>query len=337
MTQPDPSSVIDLIDAFRRSKIMFTAVSLGVFDRLSKGPADARVLATEFACNQDALERLLDACVGLGLLRKEAGKYSNQPAAETYLTRSNPATLAGYILYSDRALYPLWGKLEDAVREGTNRWRQVFGAEGGVFENLFSTAEARRDFLKGMNGFGLLSSPRVAAAFDLSRFHKLVDLGGATGHLPIEACKRFSRLRAAVFDLPGVIEVAREYIERAGLAGRIEVIAGDFFEDPLPDADLFSLGRILHDWSEEKIRKLLRRIFDRLPSGGALLVAERLLGEEKIGPLPALTQSLNMLVCVEGKERTLSEYEALLREAGFIGIHSQKTGALLDAMLAVKR
>lgn len=337
MIQPDPSPVIDLIDAFRRSKIMLAAVSLGVFDRLLSGPADVRALAADLACNQDALERLLDACAGLGLLRKKAGAYSNQPVAETYLTRSSTATLAGYILYSDRALYSLWGKLEDAVREGSNRWKQVFGVGGGVFENLFSTPEARRDFLMGMNGFGLLSSPRVAAAFDLNRFHKLVDLGGATGHLPIEACKRFSNLRAAVFDLPGVIDLAREYIARAGFADRIEVIAGNFFEDALPEADLFSLGRILHDWSEEKIRKLLKKIFDRLPSSGALLVAERLLSEDKTGPLPALTQSLNMLVCVEGKERTLSEYEALLREAGFIEIHAQKTGAPLDAILAIKR
>lgn len=337
MNQPDPSSVIEIIDAFRRSKIVFTAVSLGVFDRLLSGPADARALAELLSCNQDALERLLDACAGLGFLRKEAGVYTNQPAAEAYLSRSSPTTLAGYILYSDRALYALWGKLEDAVREGANRWKQVFGAEGSVFENLFCTPEARRDFLMGMNGFGLLSSPRVAAAFDLNRFHHLVDLGGATGHLAIEACNRYAALRAAVFDLPGVIEVAREYIERAGLAGRIELMAGDFFEDPLPEADLFSLGRILHDWSEEKIRKLLRKIYDRLPGGGALLISERLLSEDKTGPLPALTQSLNMLVCVEGKERALSEYEILLHEAGFLDIHAQKTGAPLDAILAVKR
>lgn len=337
MTQPDPSPVIDLINAFRRSKIMFTAVSLGIFDRLSNAPADARTLALELACSQDALERLLDACAGLGFLRKEAGVYANQAVAEVYLSRSSASTLAGYILYSDCALYPLWGELENAVREGTHRWEQTFGAKGQIFEHFFKSDEAKRDFLMGMNGFGLLSSPRVVAAFDLSRFHRLVDLGGATGHLPIEACKRYANLRAAVFDLPGVIEVTREYVERAGFSNRIELIPGDFFEDALPEADLFSLGRILHDWSEEKIHKLLKKIYDRIPSGGALLIAERLLSEDKTGPLPALTQSLNMLVCTEGKERTLSEYEALLHEVGFIDVHAQKTGAPLDAMLAVKK
>ncbi|HEV2501100.1 MAG TPA: class I SAM-dependent methyltransferase [Terriglobia bacterium] len=337
MTQPDPSVVIDLINAFRRSKIMFTAVSLGIFDRLSRAPADAATLAHDLSCSDDAMERLLDACAGLGFLRKETGVYANQPEAEAYLSHSSPTTLGGYILYSDRALYPLWGKLEDAVREGTHRWEQTFDAKGPIFDHFFKSDQAKRDFLMGMNGFGLLSSPRVVAAFDLTRFHRLVDLGGATGHLPIEACNRHPNLRAAVFDLPSVIEVTREYVERAGLAGRIDLIAGDFFTDKLPEADIFSLGRILHDWSEGKIRKLLGKIYDRLPSGGALLIAERLLSEDKTGPLPALTQSLNMLVCTEGKERTLSEYEVLLHEAGFIDIHAQKTGAPLDAMLAFKR
>jgi acetylserotonin N-methyltransferase len=102
---------------------MFTAVSLGIFDRLGKGAADAATLAKQFGANTDALERLLDACVAMGLLAKHDTLYSNTPVAETYLTRSSPNTLAGYILYSDRALYPLWGNLEAAIREGTNRWK----------------------------------------------------------------------------------------------------------------------------------------------------------------------------------------------------------------------
>ncbi|HLI31056.1 MAG TPA: methyltransferase, partial [Terriglobia bacterium] len=117
---------------------------------------------------------------------------------------------------------------------------------------------------------------------------------------------------------------------------RIDRIAGDFFKDALPDADLFSLGRIAHDWSEEKIRKLLKKIYDRLPRSGALLIAERLLNEDKTGPMGALTQSLNMLVCTEGKERTLAEYAALLRESGFTDIQGRTTGAPLDAVLAIK-
>src|SRR5712692_9177935 len=118
MASPDPTPVLDLLEAFRRSKVMFAAVALGVFDRLEQGPADAPSLAAQMRVNPDALERLLDACVGLGLLRKENAAYANLPVAQTYLCGSSPYALTGYIRYSNRALYALWGNLEDAIREG---------------------------------------------------------------------------------------------------------------------------------------------------------------------------------------------------------------------------
>jgi O-methyltransferase len=253
-----------------------------------------------------------------------------------YLRRSSPETLAGIIFYSNRALYALWGHLEDAVREGSNRWQQAFGMPGPLFDQFFRTEEAKREFITGMHGLGLLSSSRVVRAYSLDRFQRFVDVGGATGHLAMAACRRYPRMRAALFDLPQVIEVAREYIQASRLADRIELLPGDFFTDPLPEADLFSLGRILHDWPEEQVRRLLRKIYARLPKGGALLVAEKLLDSSKTGPLSALIQSLNMLVCTEGKERTLAEYAALLKEAGFQKVKGRKTGAPLDAILATK-
>src|SRR5262249_22676248 len=157
----------------------------------------------------------------------------------------------------------------------------------------------------GMHGYGVLSSPRVVAAFDLSRFRKLVDLGGATGHLAVAACELYPQLRAAVFDLAPVVEFAREQVRLSTAADRIELVPGDFFCDDLPEADLYAVGRILHDWSEEKIRRLLGKIYERLPGGGGLLIAEKLLAADKSGPTHAHMQSLNMLICTEGKERTL--------------------------------
>ena len=336
-TPPDPGTVLDLIEAFRRSKVMFAAVAFGIFDRLSESPEVATTLAAHLGADRDALERLLDACVAFGFLSKLGGVYSNQPVAETYLRRSSPQTLTGYILYSNNALYPMWGKLEDAVREGTHRWQQTFGHDGNIFDHFFRTEESRRDFIAGMNGFGMISSPKVVAAFDLSRFTRLVDLGGATGHLAIAACERYAALHGAVFDLAPVIELAKEFVTKSPVSDRVDLIAGDFFSDPLPEADLYSVGRILHDWSDEKVRGLLAKIHQALPAGGALLVAERLLDEDKTGPLPTLLQSLNMLICTEGKERTLSEYATLLCDAGFAEVEGRRTDAPLDAILAVKR
>jgi acetylserotonin N-methyltransferase len=256
--------------------------------------------------------------------------------ADTYLRRGSPQSLTGYILYSNYALYGLWGRLEDAVHEGTHRWTQVFRVDGPIFDHFFRTEENKREFLRGMHGFGLMSSPPVVAAFDLSRFHHLVDLGGATGHLASAACERYPQMRATVFDLAPAIAFAREYMAGSPLLERIKLTPGDFFRDALPDGDLYALGRILHDWSEEKVCKLLAKIYAKLPSGGGLLIAEKLLNEQKTGPLPALLQSLNMLVCTEGKERTVSEYTALLRAAGFADAEGRMTGAPVDAVLAIK-
>lgn len=334
---PDPSPVLELIEAFRRSKTMFAAVSLGVFDLLERNPATLAGLNAELRVESDPLERLLDACVGLKLLRRNGALYENEPLASTYLCRTSKRTLTGYILYSNDALFPMWSHLEDAVREGTPRWKQTFGVEGGIFDHFFRTEEAKQTFVQGMHGLGLLSSPKVVDAFDLSRFAKLVDLGGATGHLAIAACERYPHMRAVVFDLPQVIESAKNQLRQAAaVAPRVNVVAGDFFRDALPEADLFAMSRIMHDWPEEKIHPLLARIFDRLPDGGGILLAEKLLHQDKTGPTSTHMQSLNMLICTEGKERTLGEYRQLLENAGFRDVRGHVTGGPLDAVLALK-
>jgi acetylserotonin N-methyltransferase len=336
MDLPDPSPVTELIEAFRRSKAMFAAVSLGVFDALEPRPRSVNALAEELRVKADPLERLLDACVGLKLLRRHGADYENEPVASTYLCRSRAQTLTGYILYSNDVLFRLWAYMEDAVREGTPRWKQAFGVEGAIFDHFFRTQEAKETFVQGMHGLGVLSSPKVVEAFDLSQFRRMVDLGGATGHLAIAACERNPDLRAIVFDLPGVIESARVYARSSIASPRIEVMAGDFFSDELPEADLFVLGRILHDWPEDRIRALLAKICRRLTARGAILIAEKLLYEDKSGPVSAQLQSLNMLTCTEGTERTLTEYRRLLEDAGFGNVQGRITGSALDAVLASK-
>lgn len=333
---PDAQTVIELMDGFRASKAVFVAVSLGVFDELHRRPASCAELAESLGCQNHALERILGACTAFGLLSIDGAQYRNRPVATRFLRIESPETLAGYILYSDRVLFRLWAHLEEAVREGTNRWEQEFGRREGIFEHFFSSEKDKLTFLAGMHGLGRLSSPAVVVAFELGKFRHLVDVGGGSGHLAIEACRRYPELRGTVFDLPPVVPVARKYIAEAGLDDRIRVLAGDFFADPLPAADLYSLGRILHDWSDDKVVFLVRKIYGHLPPGGGLLICEKILNEQRDGPGGAYLQSLNMLVCTEGKERSASEYEALVRSAGFTRFEFRKTGQPVDAMMAVK-
>jgi acetylserotonin O-methyltransferase len=314
---PDPGPIVDLIESFRKSKAMFAAVQMGVFE----GNRDLGL----------AGGRLLDACCSLGLLQKEeSGGYRNTPIADEYLRRESPRTLTGYIQYSNLALYPMWRQLEDAVKEGSNRWQQVFGLSGGpLFSHFFETEEKKHDFLMGMHGFGQISSATLVRAFDLSRFRHAVDLGGATGHLVMAAVEAYPGLTATVFDLPPVVEFAQQFTE----GGKIGLIVGDFFADPLPPADLYCLGRILHDWTEPKIRLLLNKIFAALPPGGGLLIAEKLLTPTNVS---AHMQSLNMLICTEGRERSFAEYRALLLETGFSQVEGRISGKPVDVVLAVK-
>jgi acetylserotonin N-methyltransferase len=336
LTLADPSIVVDLLQGYRRSKVMFAGVRLGVFDAVSAGPLSAAQLADRLACRPDALARLLNALVGVGLLRRDGDSYANTPVAATYLTSTSPMRMTGYINYSNDVGWELWGKLEDAVREGTSRWKQCYGWDEPIFSSFFKTDGAATEFLMGMHGFGQISSPAVVAALDLSRFTHLVDLGGATGHLAIAACRRYPHIRATVFDLPTARPLAERIIRESSVSDRIGLVSGDFFTDPLPPGDLYALGRILHDWSDDKIARLLKKVCESLPPRGALLICEKMLSDDKAGPSWAQMQDLNMLVCTEGKERTLAEYEALLLAAGFAEVIGCRTATPIDGILATK-
>ncbi|MEO2091082.1 MAG: class I SAM-dependent methyltransferase [Gemmataceae bacterium] len=336
LTPPDPSAILELISAFRRTQILFTACELGLFDPLAE-PKSADQLAVELSLNGDALERLLGGCVMLGLLTRDGDRFVNTPAASRYLTSPSPDRMLGYIGYSNAMLWKLWDNLPDAIREGTHRWKQTYGTDSGsIFKEMYRSDADRREFLLGMHGYGLLSSPVVVNAVDLSRFRTFVDLGGATGHLTAAACRRWPTLRGVVFDLPEVLPLATEMLGQTGVADRVSVVGGDFFADPLPPGDVYALGRILHDWSEPKIVKLLARIYEALPAGGMVFVAEKVLHDDKAGPEWAVLQSLNMLLVTEGKERTLGEYAQLLEAAGFQDVTLRRTSAPLDVMTAVK-
>ncbi len=336
ITLPDPSLVLDYIEAFRRSKTMFAGVSLGIFDALENEAQSARQLSAIVKADPDTLERLLNALVGLNLLTREQNLYRNTPAATMYLTSSSPRRMTGYINYSNDVIWKLWANLEDAVREGTHRWKQTYGTEGPIFDRFFENESRKREFLMGMHGFGMITSPHVANAFDLSGFRTVADLGGATGHLTIALCERWPQLSGIVFDLPAAVPLANEIVGASLVKDRILVQAGDFFTNDLPKADLYALGRILHDWTTEKCTRLLKRIFESLPAGGGVLIAEKLFNEDKTGPRWAQLQDLNMLTCTEGRERSLSEYESLLQTVGFRNVVGCRTQSPIDAVLAVK-
>ncbi|XP_066477205.1 acetylserotonin O-methyltransferase [Tiliqua scincoides] len=337
-----PHILIQYQNGFLISKVMFAACELGVFDLLkeSKENLSSKVIAERLGTSLHGTERLLDACVGLKLLsvevKEEGAFYGNTEISNLYLTKSSPKSQYHNLMYYSKTIYLCWHYLTDAVREGKNQYERAFGiSSNDVFEALYRSEEEMIKFMYGLNAVWSICGRDVIAAFDLSPFTTIYDLGGGAGALAQECVSLYADCTVTIFDLPKVVEIAKKHFispeER-----RIMFYEGDFFKDPVPEADLYILARILHDWADEKCVQLLRKVQKACKSGGGVLLIETLLNEDKSGPLESQLYSMNMLVQTEGKERTPKEYNQLLTAAGFKETEIKKTGKLYDAILGRK-
>ncbi|XP_077199451.1 acetylserotonin O-methyltransferase isoform X2 [Paroedura picta] len=321
---------------------MFAACELGVFDLLSKSEEtlSAKAIAEELDTSLQGMERLLDACVGLKLLNIEVQKgeafYGNTEISHLCLTKSSPKSQYHNLMYYSKTIYPCWHYLTDAVREGKNQSERAFGVSSNeIFEALYRSEEEMIKFMSGLNAIWSICGKDVIAAFDLTPFTMIYDLGGGAGALAQECLSLYPNCTVTIFDLPKVVETAKKHFVSSE-GSRINFHEGDFFKDSIPEADLYILARILHDWTDEKCVQLLTKVQRACKTGGGVLLVETLLNEDKSGPLESQLYSLNMLVQTEGKERTSTEYSTLLSAAGFKEINIKKTGKLYDAILGRK-
>uniref|UniRef100_A0A8B9U216 Acetylserotonin O-methyltransferase like n=1 Tax=Anas zonorhyncha TaxID=75864 RepID=A0A8B9U216_9AVES len=333
-----PSKIVDLMDGFKASKALFVASKLKVFDYLkTKGPLKAVDVANEVGTSVCGTERLLDACVALGLLEKTSQGYSNTDSANTYLTSDGEYSLHGYIIHSNDHLWPLFTNLESAVREGSRQNHRAFGRKAeDLFKDYYHSQGVKQRFMAAMHSIAHLTARDVATAFDLSQFKSTCDLGGCTGALAHELIQIYPNMKVTVFDLPEVIANISYFQPSEQCAAPVTFVSGDFFKDNLPEADLYILSRILHDWPDERIHVLLSKISAVCKPGCGILLAEMVLDDEKKNRSTALLQSLNMLVQTEGKERSGSEYRGLLEQHGFANVKIKLTGNLLDVILCIK-
>ncbi|XP_051492560.1 probable bifunctional dTTP/UTP pyrophosphatase/methyltransferase protein isoform X2 [Apus apus] len=345
-----PSKILELLDGFRASKALFVASKLKMFDHLKdKGPLKAVDIANEVGTSLCGTERLLDACAALGLLEKTPEGYSNTDSANIYLTSDGECSLHGYIIHSNDHLWPLFTNLESAVREGSRQNHRAFGKKAEdlfkalkcwsnhrIYWDYYHSQEVTQRFMAAMHSIAHLTARDVATAFDLSQFKSACDLGGCTGALAHELVQIYPNLKVTVFDLPEVI-ANTSYFEPSGQhTAPVTFVSGDFFKDNLPEADLYILSRVLHDWPDEKIHVLLSKVSAVCKPGCGILLAEMVLDDEKKSRSTALLQCLNMLVQTEGKERSGFEYRGLLEQHGFTDVNIRLTGNLLDVILCVK-
>ncbi|TPL03483.1 methyltransferase [Mesorhizobium sp. B2-4-16] len=304
-----------LSTGFWAFKTLAAAHALDLFSRLAGGKGTtAGELTQTLGLHQRPAEMLLTGCAALGLLEKSHGRYRNTPLSEAYLVRGKPYYFGGFVQMADKRLYPGWNKLDEALR--TNRpttWDPA--VQSSIFDGEDPLVLAL--FWEAMHSLSTMTARKLGEAVDLGQFRRLLDIGGGSGAYDIELCKQYGGLRATVLELPHVATIAAGKIAEAGLADRIETMDGSFFEQLPKNHDVHLLSMILHDWDEAKNRALLRRCFDALPSGGAVMISELLVNDEKTGPAPAALMSLNMLIETEGRNYTSAEYSAWLEDAGF--------------------
>jgi len=311
-----PERILGLGMGFWGSKTLLSAVELGVFTELAKQPLTLADLEDRLGLHARGARDFLDALVALGMLRRRDGLYSNSVDTGLFLDRSKPSYIGGMLELSNDRLYGFWDSLTEALRTG--RPQSEIKAGGEFFEVLYGDPEQLRKFLHAMTGVSLGAAMVLAARFPWDRYHTFIDIGCAEGVLPVQVAHQNQHLSGGGFDLAPVGPIFDEYVSSAGLRDRLQFHAGDFFNDPLPSADVLVMGHILHDWDLEEKRMLIRKAYEALPAGGALIVHDTIIDDDRRENAFGLLISLNMLIETEGGfDYTGADCRGWLAEAGF--------------------
>lgn len=320
MIRPDRISALG--HAFRASKTLLSAAELGVFTALAEGPLYCEQLRGRIDIADRGARDFFDALVALGMLqRRDDGRYSNTPEADRYLDRGKPAYIGGELEHYSRYVYPHWSRLTAALRTGQP---QSGDRAKGHYPAFYADIGSLETFARGMGGGALLVAEAIAERFPWQSYASFTDVGTAQGHLPALLANRHPHLRGVGFDLPPMQRLFEEYAREHGVADRVRFIPGDFLVDPLPSADVLVFGRVLHNWDLPTKKLLLAKAYDALPTGGVLIVYERLIDNERRTNAAALLASLNMLIMTAGGfDFTAADCIGWMAEAGFHSIQTE--------------
>jgi hypothetical protein len=312
-----PDQIMQLGLGFWASKTLLSAVELGLFTELAKSPMSAETVGERLKLHPRSVRDFLDALVSLHMLERDSqGLYSNTPEADTFLDRTKPSYIGGMLEMANARLYPFWGSLTEALRTGRPQNEAKSG--GNFFEALYADPERLENFLSAMTGLSLGAARAIAQKFPWSDYRTFIDIGGAQGGVPVQVALAHPHLTGGNFDLPTVGPIFEKYVAQHGLSDRLRFYAGDFFNDQLPTADVLVMGHILHDWNMEEKQMLLKKAYEALPTGGALIVFEALIDDARRENTFGLLMSLNMLIETPGGfDYTGADCSQWMREAGF--------------------
>jgi len=320
-TQPDPSHIMQIGMGFWASKTLLSAIELGLFSLLAKQPTPARVIEDRLRLHPRATADFLDALVALGFVSREGdgaeALYANTRDTQVFLDKASPHYIGGILEMANARLYKFWNDLTPALQTGKPQ-NEIKHTGTNVFEALYADPVKLEGFMNAMTGISAGNFHALAQKFDFRKYKTMLDVGGATGQLSMVVAGHHPHLSITSFDLPAVEPIARRHIATAGLAERVATTSGDFFQQPLPKADVITMGMILHDWNLEKKMSLLRSAYAALPSGGALVVIENLIDDARRKNAFGLLMSLNMLIEFgDAFDFTGADLDRWCREVGF--------------------
>ncbi len=314
--KPSPDKLLSLGMSFWNAKTLLSAVELGVFDALSDAPADCEALRMKLGLHPRSARDFFDALVALKLLDRDDGLYRNTAETDFFLVRGKPSYVGGLLEMANARLYESWGHLTEALKTGQRQSEKK--EEGDLFAALYADPERLRGFLAAMSGVSAGAARAISDKFPWDRYKSFIDIGAAQGMVPISIARAHPHLTGGGFDLPQVGPIFDEFVAANGLADRLRFYPGDFFADPLPRADVLIMGHILHDWDLPQKRLLLKKAHDALPPGGALIVYEALIDDDRRENAFGLLMSLNMLIeTAGGFDYTGADCQGWMTEAGF--------------------
>lgn len=295
------------------TQALYVAAKLGVADLLAAGPRNVSELAAETATHERSLYRVMRSLASLGVFAETGPKlFSNTPYSEPLRSDVRGSMRSGAIFMGEEWHWRVWGNMEYSVRTGKPAWGHTHGAE--VFEYFAENPRQAEIFNGAMTDMSTTVAPVIVEAYDFSGFRKLADIAGGHGYLLSQILKATHGLEGILFDVPQVIEGAPALLEREGVSGRIERVAGDFFES-VPTADAYIMKHIVHDWDDERSVTILSNIRRAMEPGAKVLIVETVVPE---GDQPHYSKllDLEMLTSPGGEERTAEEYATLLSRAG---------------------
>ena len=315
--QVTPDKILQTGLAFWASKTLLSAIEMGVFTELSHGPERFDALSGRLGLHSRSARDFLDTLVALGFLQREGDSYGNTPETDLFLDRRKPSYIGGILEMANARLYPFWGHLTEALRTGEPQ-NEVKAGGPGVFETLYADPARLKGFLAAMTGISHGANMTIARIFPWKDYHTFVDVGTAQGDLAVQIALANPHLRGLAFDLPEVAPVFEEYCKAAGAADRVSFVPGSFFDQDLPKADVVLMGHILHDWDLPTKKMLIRKAFEAVPAGGALVVYEAIIDDDRSKNAFGLMMSLNMLIETPGGfDYTGADCAAWMKDAGF--------------------